>query len=156
MYGSFTEIGTAVGGPWGTVVGAAGDIGMSLLSLFGLREAPYNDFREKVEPLLKAQAVNTGKPVFCLWYGEVIGISPDGKMISLGGISPASEGNASLAAEEAERIVRNTVEQARETAYFYKDGRMVEIAPSESKGIGLGGIGPLLLIGGLFLYKKIF
>lgn len=157
MYGAFTEVGTAIGGPWGTVVGAVADIATGLLSLFGFREEPYHDFREKIEPILKRQAASTGKTVFCYWYGEILGITPQGQMVSLGRVSPSSEGNLDLALSEAEQIITRAAQEAHETVYFYKYGRMVEITPPQAGGLTTGGISPLLIVGAaLLLLKKFF
>lgn len=140
---------------WFGAVEAGIGIVSSLSSLFGFHEKPYNDFLEKISPILTRQVSATGMHVFCLWFGEVMGYNPSGDIVSLGRISPSAEGNPSLAAAEAESIIKMAVEEAGVPAYFYKNGEFILVSPGEQAGRAGGGINPLLLIGGgLFLLKR--
>ena len=143
-------------GPVGWAVGGAIAAISILGKVFGGAEAAYTDFNREVRPQLESLVEDTGQPAFCAWFGEVLGIMPDGTMKNLGPYV--------LAGPDDMDDVRRILEAASKVlgrlhALFYGQVETFEAfeapVPVVTAGAGgdwallaAAGIGAVLLLGG--------
>lgn len=64
-------------------IGAVIGLGVNLFANIFKGHVPYSDYQAKVMPILQSRANLTGYPAVCVWYGEIIGQTPDGQMIRI-------------------------------------------------------------------------
>lgn len=59
---------------------AAAKIGSTILSkLIGSPRGEYQKFGREVAPILQQQIARTGEPAFAFWFGEAVGLGPQGE-----------------------------------------------------------------------------
>lgn len=68
----------------------------AITKLFGGGDIPYDDFAADIKPIILPKAQATGRPVFVAWYGEVIGLAPDGQFLKIGTYASIPEGIAMI------------------------------------------------------------
>lgn len=91
-----------------------------ILPFVGGTEIPYDDFSREIAPIILPKAKATGRPVFVCWYGEVIGLAPDGQFLNVGTYTTIDEGI---------QIIQGIADQYG-TVYGYLYDQFREFAPT--------------------------